>query len=56
MKVSWVAVAAVFGSALASDGHGHGHKHSHPALLTTGGNTCGCTTSVVTYWGSPTRE
>ncbi|EED13378.1 cell wall glucanase (Scw11), putative [Talaromyces stipitatus ATCC 10500] len=55
----WTAAAALMGSAMA---HDHHHRHEHAALHRRGGaaaggagdETCGCYTSVVTYWGAPT--
>lgn len=59
------AAAALMGSALA-DGHMRRHGHEafhHRRALGTGVSglvdaqeTCGCTTKVITYYGSPTRE
>jgi hypothetical protein len=55
----WTAAAALMGSAMAAD---HRHHHEHAALhrraaeVADSEATCGCYTSVVTYWGSPTRE
>ncbi|CRG91669.1 hypothetical protein PISL3812_08719 [Talaromyces islandicus] len=50
------AAAALMGSAMASDNHRrHGHDAFHHRRdLETPASTCGCTTSVITYWGSPT--
>jgi hypothetical protein len=52
----WTAAAALMGSAMA---HEHRHHHEHAALHRRGADaeeSCGCYTSVVTYWGAPTRE
>ncbi|EEA23395.1 hypothetical protein TMatcc_002258 [Talaromyces marneffei ATCC 18224] len=49
----WTAAAALMGSAMA---HEHRH-HQHAALHRRGAQaeeSCGCYTSVVTYWGAPT--
>lgn len=50
------AAAALMGSAMAHDNHRrHGHEAFHHRRdLETPASTCGCTTSVITYWGSPT--
>jgi hypothetical protein len=52
------AAAALMGSAMASDLHRrHGHEAFHHRRdLETPASSCGCTTSVITYWGSPTSE
>lgn len=57
------AAAALMGSALA-DGHmrRHGHEAFHhrramgTGLVDAAEETCGCTTKVITYYGSPTCE
>lgn len=45
------AAAALMGSAMA---HEHRHRHEHAALHRRAEESCGCYTSVVTYWGAPT--
>lgn len=50
----WTAAAALMGSAMAADHHRH-HEHRRGTLDTADSEaTCGCYTSVVTYWGAPT--
>jgi hypothetical protein len=48
--------AALVGSAMADGHRRHAHEvfHQRRALETPA--TCGCTTSVITYWGTPERE
>lgn len=59
MKAAFLtAAAALMGSAMAADHH---HHHDHAALhrrvdAVESPATCGCYTSVVTYWGAPTRK
>ncbi|KAI7970295.1 hypothetical protein EIK77_000297 [Talaromyces pinophilus] len=55
MKAAFLtAAAALMGSAMA---HEHRHRHEHAALhhrAADAEESCGCYTSVVTYWGAPT--
>jgi hypothetical protein len=50
--------AAIAGTAMADVAHmrrhGHDSFHKHRALEADA--SCGCTTEVVTVWGSPTRK
>lgn len=53
------AAAALAGTALADGAHmrrGHDAFHQRRAVQAEPEETCGCTTEVVTVWGSPTRE
>lgn len=54
------AAAALLGSAMADGHRRHAHDsfHHRRGLETAplSSETCGCTTKVITYWGSPTRE
>ena len=57
------AVAALLGTTIANNHvkqrhHGHDAFHVHRALeaATPSPTSCGCYTTVVTYWGSPTCE
>jgi hypothetical protein len=57
------AVAALLGTAIAN-GHAKQRRHGHDAFhvrrdletATPNSATCGCYTTVITYWGSPTCE
>ena len=53
----FAAAAALVASALAHQNHGAAHKALHQLQDRQAANaTCGCTPSVVTYYGQATRK
>lgn len=62
MKGAFLATAAALaGTALADGGahmrrHGHDSFHQRRAVQAEPEESCGCTTEVITVWGTPTRE